>query len=53
MEWDELVEKIAGDIVAFIDDLRASGHSVKWVWAIFRQVVLRLQYLGLQDMPRK
>jgi hypothetical protein len=53
MKWDSLINKIAGDIVAFVDDLRASGHSVEQAWAISHQVVARLQYLGLQDAPRK
>jgi hypothetical protein len=53
MKWDESINKIAGDIVAFVDDLRASAHSVERTWAIARQVVSRLQYLGLQDAPRK
>jgi hypothetical protein len=53
MKWDDLVGNIAGDVVAFVDDLRASGHSVERAWAISRQVVARLQYLGLQDAPRK
>jgi hypothetical protein len=53
MKWDSLVNKIAGDIVAFVDDLRASSHSVEQAWAISHQVVLRLQYLGLQDAPQK
>jgi hypothetical protein len=26
MKWDALVNKITGDIVAFMDNLRASGH---------------------------
>jgi hypothetical protein len=41
------------DIVAFVDDLLASGHSIERTWAIFRQVVSQLQYLGLQDVPHK
>jgi hypothetical protein len=53
MKWDKSIKNIAGDIVAFVDDLRASGHSVKRTWAISRQIVSRLQYLGLQDAPRK
>jgi hypothetical protein len=53
MKWDEQIQNIAGDVVAFVDDLRASGHSVERAWAISRQVVSRLQYLGLQDAPRK
>jgi hypothetical protein len=53
MKWDSSIEKIAGDIVAFVDDLRASGHLVEQTWAIGRQMVSQLQYLGLQDAPRK
>ena len=53
MKWDSLIANIAGDIVAFVDDLRASGHSIERTWAIARQIVSRLQYLGLQDAPRK
>jgi hypothetical protein len=53
MKWDSSIEKIAGDIVAFVDDLRASGHSVEQTWAIGRQTTSRLQYLGFQDAPRK
>jgi hypothetical protein len=53
MKWDRAIENIVGDLVAFVDDLRASGHSVEQTWAIARQVVARLQYLGLQDAPRK
>jgi hypothetical protein len=53
MKWDALLEKIAGNILAFVDDLRASGYSVEAAWAVARQVASRLQYLGIQDAPRK
>jgi hypothetical protein len=53
MKWDNSVQNIAGDIVAFMDDLQASDHSMEWAWAISRQVISRLQYLGLQDALRK
>jgi hypothetical protein len=53
MKWDASSQKIAGDIVAFVDNLRAWGHLVEQAWAILHQVVARLQYLGLQDAPRK
>jgi hypothetical protein len=53
MKWDLAIANIAGDVVAFVDNLRASGCSVEHTWAIARQVVSRLQYLGLQDAPRK
>jgi hypothetical protein len=53
MKWDEFLEKIAGDIIGFVDDLRASGHSMEAAWAVARQIASRLQYLGIQDAPRK
>jgi hypothetical protein len=48
-----LIHNIAGDVVAFVDDLRASGHSIEKAWAVGTQMASRLQYLGLQDAPRK
>jgi hypothetical protein len=53
MKWDTSKINIAGDTAAFVDDLSASGHSVERTWAISRQVTSRLQYLGIQDAPRK
>jgi hypothetical protein len=53
MKWDLLIENITGDVVAFVDDLRASGHTIERTWAVGRQIVSRCQYLGLQDAPRK
>jgi hypothetical protein len=53
MKWDDSMQKIAGDILGFVDDLIASGHSVEAAWAVARQVAARLQYMGIQDAPRK
>jgi hypothetical protein len=53
MKGDFLIKNIAGDVVAFVDNLRASGHTIERTWAVGRQIVSRLQYLGLQDAPRK
>jgi hypothetical protein len=53
MKWDSLIENIAGDVTAFVDDLRASGHSIERAWKVGTQMGSRLQYLGLQDAPRK
>ena len=51
--WDSRVKKIAASICAFVDDYRVAGHSVENAWQAARQVASRLQYLGLQDAPRK
>jgi hypothetical protein len=53
MKWDDSLQKIAGDIVGFVDDLRASGYSMEYAWGVAKQVASRLQYLGIQDAPRK
>jgi hypothetical protein len=53
MKWNEDVNRIAGDMVAFVDDLRLSGFSIENAWAVARHILSRLQYLGIQDAPRK
>jgi hypothetical protein len=53
MKWDTRFDHVAGDVVAFVDDLRISGYSEEEAWAIARQVASRLQYLGIQDALRK
>lgn len=53
MKWDTRYDRIAGDLVAFVDDLRISGYSEEHAWGIARRVASRLQYLGIQDAPRK
>jgi hypothetical protein len=53
MKWNTATNSIAGDVLAFVDDLRASGASPEQAWQIARQVASRLQYLGIQDAPRK
>jgi hypothetical protein len=53
MKWDLLIKNIAGDVVAFGNDLRVSGHTIKRTWAVGRQIVSCCQYLGLQAAPRK
>jgi hypothetical protein len=53
MKWDDVVERIALDLLSFVDNLRASGSSVEEAWQVAHQVASRLQYLGIQDAPRK
>jgi hypothetical protein len=53
MKWDKVIDNIAGDIMAFVDGLWASGLAEEQCWQIARQVASRLQYLGIQDAPRK
>jgi hypothetical protein len=53
MKWDHEIDNIAGDVLTFVDDSRASGLDEEVAWKIARQVASRLQYLGIQDAPRK
>ncbi|KAL7581487.1 hypothetical protein ACA910_022057 [Epithemia clementina (nom. ined.)] len=53
MKWNSHVKQIAGDVVTFVDDLRASGYSVESAWQVRRRIALRLQYLEIQDVLRK
>jgi hypothetical protein len=52
-KWNKMVERIARDIVGFVDDLRLSGYSIENAWAVLRFILSRLQYLGIQDAARK
>ena len=52
-KWDGRAKRIAGDIIAYVDDLRAIGFSMEQAWLIVRRVGSYLQYLGIQDAARK
>jgi hypothetical protein len=45
--------EIAGDVVTFIDEVRITGFSKENCHAVRRQFGSRIQYLGMQDAPRK
>jgi hypothetical protein len=44
IKWDNKFGRVAGNLVAFVDDLRISGHSEEHAWSIARQVAARLLY---------
>ena len=52
-KWDSISETITGDLISFVDDLRAIGYSLEQAWEIARWVASKLEYLGIQDTPRK
>ena len=52
-KWNKLVQRIAGDLKAYVDDLRAIGWSKEHAWKIARLAASRLQFLGIQDAGRK
>ena len=53
MKLDSRNNRIAGDIRAYVDDLRTVGYNLEQAWAIARRIASHLQYLGIQDAPRK
>ena len=52
-KWDSIAKRIAGDLVAFIDGFRASGYTLEQAWRISRWIASKLEFLGIQDAPRK
>jgi hypothetical protein len=46
-------ERVSGDVVMFVDDMRACGFSKENSWQIIRRITSVLQYLGIQEAPRK
>ncbi len=53
MKWNGQVQRIAGDVVTYIDNLRATGYSLENSWQVAGQIASRFQYLGIQDAPWK
>ena len=53
IKWNSLAKMMAGDLKAYVDDLRAIGWSLEHAWQIARHVASRLQFLGIQDAARK
>ena len=52
-KWDDILKQIAADIAAYIDDLRGAGAMRELAWQAARRAISILQYLGMQDAPRK
>jgi len=52
-KWNEKAQRLAGEIKAYVDDLRALGWSLEHAWQIAHLIACRLQFLGIQDAPRK
>ena len=53
MKWCDLFSRLAGDLASYIDDLRGAGASREHAWQVARRAVSILQYIGMQDAPRK
>jgi hypothetical protein len=57
MKWDDSANEgngaVAGDVITFVDDVRIVGHSKANCHKVHRQFTSRMQFLGMQDAPRK
>ena len=53
MNINSIISTLAGDVVTFVDDLRANGSDADGAWQVARWFASRLQFLGIQDAPRK
>ena len=57
MKWNEQAldgeGAVAGDVITFVDDGRITGHSKENCHNVHRRFSSRVQYLGMQDAPRK
>ena len=52
-KFDSKRNLVAGDLRAYVDDLRSVGWSLEHAWQFARVTASPLQYLGIQDAPRK
>jgi hypothetical protein len=53
IKWDKKLNRIAGELKAYVDDLQAIGVDTNHAWKIARWVASRIQFLGSQDASRK
>jgi hypothetical protein len=53
MKWNSHAKAIAGDVITFVDDVRVTGFSKENCRNVHHQFASRLQFLGMQDAPRK
>ena len=52
-KFDTVHNRPASDMKIYVDDLRTAGATRELAWAAARQATSRLQFLGIQDAPRK
>ena len=53
MKWDSRKNRLAGDLIPYDDDSCGAGSSADHAWQVRRRHASRMQYLGMQDAPRK
>jgi hypothetical protein len=50
---DAVHDRVTGDVIVFVDDVRTTGQTAELAWAVARRIGSRAQYLGTQDASRK
>jgi hypothetical protein len=53
MKWVSDPGVVAGDVITFVDDARITGFSKENSHQVHRQFTSRIQWLGMQDAPRR
>ena len=57
MKWNsealDGIGGVAGDVITFVDDGRLTGYSKENCHEVHRRFASRIQFLGMQDAPRK
>jgi hypothetical protein len=53
MKWRTKDNCIAGDVITFVDDVRVTASSKEGCWSVYHQFASRIQFLGMQNAPRK
>ena len=53
VKWNSKRATQGGDVITFVDDVRIVGSSKEHCRSVHRQFMSRMQYLGIQDAPRK
>ena len=53
VKWNSKRSTQSGDVITFVDDVRIVGSSKEHCRSVHRQFMSRMQYLGIQDAPRK
>ena len=51
--FDIRKNRLASDLITYIDDSSGAGSSAEHAWQVQQRHVSPMQYLGMQDAPRK
>jgi hypothetical protein len=52
-KWNGTIEQVAGEFTTFVNDTCILGYSKENAWQVARRITSVLQYLGIQNAPRK